>query len=169
MSPRREGVVELYLLRHADAGDPEAWPGDDADRPLSRKGERQAETLATFLAERGFAPDAILTSPKVRARRTADVVGQRLGVPVTVELRLADDVDLADVEAMLRDAGDPAAAVLVGHDPAFSAIVSRLAGAPAIGMKKGSLARLDVTGSVADGRAVLRWLIPPDAIGPRHR
>ena len=37
-----QAVLELHLLRHADAGDPMTWSGDDADRPLSPKGERQA-------------------------------------------------------------------------------------------------------------------------------
>ena len=39
--------LELYFLRHADAGDPMTWPGDDADRPLSKKGRRQAKRLGT--------------------------------------------------------------------------------------------------------------------------
>ncbi|MBI3746022.1 MAG: histidine phosphatase family protein [Chloroflexi bacterium] len=167
MSARRRPVVELYLLRHADAGDPEAWPGDDADRPLSGRGRRQAEALATFLADRGFAPGAILSSPLARARQTADILGQRLGVPVVIEARLADDLDAAGLEAILDDAGRPAAPVLVGHDPTFSSIAAELVGAPRLAMKKGALARIDVSGSMVDGDAVLRWLIPPDALTGR--
>jgi len=167
MSPRGGTTVELYLLRHADAGDPEAWRGDDADRPLSGKGRRQAETLATFLAARGFAPGGILSSPLARARQTADILGLRLGVPVVVESRLADDFDLADLEMILEDAGRPVAPVLVGHDPTFSTIAAELVGAPRMTMKKGALARIDVTGPLGDGDAILRWLIPPDALADR--
>ena len=61
-------MIELYFLRHAHAGDPEAWTGDDAARPLSDKGEKQAERLGAFLAGVGFKPDAIISSPKLRAR-----------------------------------------------------------------------------------------------------
>ena len=67
-------MIELYLLRHADAGDPMAWQGPDAARPLSGKGERQADRLGRFLAGIGFTPDAIITSPKVRAAQTAEGV-----------------------------------------------------------------------------------------------
>jgi phosphohistidine phosphatase SixA len=35
MQPEQPPPLQLYLLRHADAGDPMAWPGDDAERPLS--------------------------------------------------------------------------------------------------------------------------------------
>ena len=66
--------MELYLLRHAHAGDPADWDGPDDARPLSEKGERQADRLGRYLARLGFAPDAIITSPKVRAARTAEIV-----------------------------------------------------------------------------------------------
>ncbi|HYI23265.1 MAG TPA: histidine phosphatase family protein, partial [Candidatus Limnocylindrales bacterium] len=56
--------IELYLLRHAHAGNPAEWTGDDAKRPLSKKGRRQAEMLGQFMAQRGFAPDSIVTSSK---------------------------------------------------------------------------------------------------------
>ena len=76
MSPtERQPDLQVYLLRHADAGDPERWAGDDALRPLSEKGELQAERLGSFLAEIGFQPETIISSPKVRALRTAEVVG----------------------------------------------------------------------------------------------
>ena len=89
-------VVELYLLRHADAGDPAKWDGPDAARPLSPKGEKQSERLGRFLAGIGFRPDAILSSPKLRASQTADIVAGQLGVPVTLDERLASGVDISE-------------------------------------------------------------------------
>ena len=108
-APRIPAKWELHLLRHADAGDPAAWAGDDADRPLSPKGERQAERLATFLADRGFAPDAIISSPLARARRTAEIVGGRLGIDVVIDERLAGPLDPAvlDRDPGRRPAGRP--------------------------------------------------------------
>ena len=68
MPDRGDGApVELHFLRHAHAGNPESWSGPDARRPLSAKGERQAERLGRFLASVGFRPDALITSPKVLA------------------------------------------------------------------------------------------------------
>ena len=67
-------MTELHLLRHADAGDPLAWERPDEERPLSDKGEKQTDRLGRFLAGVDFAPDAIITSPKVRARNVASFV-----------------------------------------------------------------------------------------------
>ena len=47
--PESKPDVEIYLLRHADAGDPTAFRGDDAQRPLSDKGRRQASSMGRFL------------------------------------------------------------------------------------------------------------------------
>jgi phosphohistidine phosphatase len=166
---RDDRKIQLFLLRHADAGNPEAWHGDDAARPLSEKGRLQAERLGSFLAEIRFRPDAIVSSPKVRARQTAEIVADALGVVVGFDDRLAAGVDPANVDALLADAGAPARPVLVGHDPDFSDLLSSLAHAPGLAMKKGAFARIDVRGRVADGRGTLRWLIPPDLLDADRR
>ena len=124
----RAADLQLHILRHADAGDPAGWAGDDALRPLSAKGELQAERLGTFLAEIGFRPDAILSSAKVRALRTAEIVGAAIGVGVRLEPRLAGAFDPAAIDALLADAGDPRRPVLVGHDPDLSQLVGWLGG-----------------------------------------
>jgi phosphohistidine phosphatase len=158
------GPVSLHLLRHADAGDPEKWQGDDAARPLSEKGMRQAERLGEHLARVGFEPDAILSSPMVRALQTAEIVGRALGVSVTADDRLAGSLDPGSVDGLLRDAGSPRRPVLVGHDPDFSELLAELTGAPDLTMKKGALARVDLGDGIRPGGGVLRWLLPPDLL-----
>ena len=158
--------VQLHLLRHAHAGDPFEWDGPDEARPLSPRGERQADRLGRFLAGIGFRTDAVITSPKVRAVQTAEIVAERLGVPVGRDDRLADDVGLAALEAILRDAGHPASPVLVGHDPDFSDLLVKLCGGLGVPMRKGAFARLDAERPFEPGRATLRWLIPPDLLKP---
>ncbi|MDQ3128683.1 MAG: histidine phosphatase family protein [Chloroflexota bacterium] len=170
MSPTdRASALQLYLLRHADAGDPEKWSGDDDARPLSAKGERQSERLGAFLAEIGFRPDAIISSPKVRARRTAEIVADALGLGVRVDERLGGGCDPESVDAILADTGNPRRPVLVGHDPDFSELLGYLSGTDAMSMKKGAFARLDVRGPVAGGGGSLRWLVPPDLLDPERR
>lgn len=159
-----KGPVSLHLLRHADAGDPEKWQGDDAARPLSEKGVRQAERLGRHLARIGFEPDAILSSPNVRALQTAEIVGRALGVSATVDDRLAGSVDAGSIEGLLREAGSPRRPVLVGHDPDFSELLAELTGAPDLAMKKGALARVDLAEGVRPASGVLRWLLPPDLL-----
>jgi phosphohistidine phosphatase len=157
------GVIELCLLRHAHAGDSMTWEGDDELRPLTDKGRRQAERLGRLLAAAGLVPDVVLASPLLRARETAEIVAEALGVVARLEPQLGEMVDLATVEQILDDAGNPRRPLLVGHDPDFSALVSELVGAP-IAMRKGSLARIDTERPLEPGGGELRWLVPPDLL-----
>jgi phosphohistidine phosphatase len=162
-------TVQLYLLRHAHAGDPVGWSGPDAARPLSPKGEQQAERLARFLAEVRFKPDAVITSPKIRAARTAEIVAKALDVEVREDERLAGEFDLVAIEAILFDAGEPTKPVLVGHDPDFSDVVATLCGTSNVPMRKGALARIDADRPLVAGSGTLRWLVPPDLLAGRDR
>ncbi len=169
MSPAdRPAATELYLLRHAHAGDPEGWTGDDAARPLSSKGDGQAERLGAFLADTGFRADAIVSSPKVRARQTAELVARHLEMEVRLDERLGGGFDGAAVDAILADLGNPGRVVLVGHDPDFSELLGALVGSDRVTMKKGALARVDVAGPVTSGAGTLRWLVPPDLLQGRR-
>jgi len=154
----------LHLIRHAHAGDPEAWDGPDAARPLSEKGRSQAERLGRYLADIGFRTDAIVTSPKLRALQTAEIVAAHLGVDVVEDQRLAGALDIDTVGAVLKDAEDADRPVLVGHDPDFSELVSTLCDAPNAPMRKGALARIEIEGLLEPGAGTLRWMIPPDAL-----
>jgi phosphohistidine phosphatase len=160
-------TIELHLLRHAHAGDPMKWKGSDFDRPLSAKGRAQAERLGGLLAQVGFETDAILTSPKVRARETAELVADRLGVGVVPEDRLAETVTLADLEEILTAAGDPSRPMIVGHDPDFSELLALLVGAAEISMRKGAIARVDLGRPIEPASGILRWLLPPELIPTR--
>jgi len=158
-------TIELGILRHADAGDPYAWEGDDADRPLSKKGRRQAERLGTYLASIGYVPDVFITSPKVRARETAELVADALGTTVAIDDRLAIGFGIDELTAILSGAGMPSRPVLVGHDPDFSVLLSHLLGGADIPLRKGAFARVDLD-AVAEGAGTLRWLVPPDLLKP---
>ena len=164
MPPESPLVLQLFLLRHADAGDPMAWPGDDAERPLSAKGRRQARRLGSLLADIGWKPDVILTSPKLRATQTARLVGRAVDVAPDEERRLASSFEVSDIGSMLADHPDARRVVLVGHDPDFSAVASTLTGA-ALELRKGAIARIDIAdGSPTPGHGALRWLIPPGVV-----
>ncbi|MDQ3447816.1 MAG: histidine phosphatase family protein [Chloroflexota bacterium] len=157
------GTIELYLLRHAHAGDPAEREDDDDQRPLTRKGRRQAKRLGSFMRAVGLKPDALVTSPLVRAAETAQLVARALRVEVLVEPRLAGDLGMARLDEILGELGAERP-VLVGHDPDFSALVAMLCGASRIPMKKGALARLDLERPLQPGGGVLRWLVPPDLL-----
>src|SRR3989442_4831588 len=88
MSGMPNSAVELYLVRHAHAGDPARWTGPDERRPLSAKGRQQAERLGRHLAAIRLDLELIVSSPKVRARETADLVATALGLRARIDERL---------------------------------------------------------------------------------
>ena len=63
--------MNLFVIRHADAGNREEWDGDDSERPLSELGHSQARVLGAHFDRNGIAVEAILASPLVRAWQTA--------------------------------------------------------------------------------------------------
>jgi phosphohistidine phosphatase len=157
--------LELYLLRHADAGDSSLWTGDDAERPVSKKGRRQAKTLARTLKVLGLRLDAVISSPLLRAVQTAKPVAKATGVDMAIDERLGYGFGRRELTSLVRGLGaEVERVVLVGHDPGFSDVVAFLVGAE-ISMSKGALARIDLAArEVRAGSGDLRWLLPPDAV-----
>jgi phosphohistidine phosphatase len=124
----------LWLLRHGDAAD----GSPDAERPLTKKGERQSRAAGRALKRLGVEMDACLTSPKVRAADTAKLACEPLGIEPKHEPKLAGGP--FDAEALAAGLGDNV--LLVGHDPDFSMAVHALTGAQ-VRMKKGGLAGIE--------------------------
>jgi len=161
-------MIALHLLRHAHAGNPQRWTGDDTERPLSEKGRRQAEGLGRLLAASDDAPDLFITSPRVRAAQTAEIVARALGAQVVIDDRVAGPLDADTVDAILLAAGPAQRPCLVGHDPEFSELLGELLGLPAIPMRKGAIARIDLPGRpVTAGLGILRYLVPPEIVPGR--
>lgn len=156
--------LQLHLLRHAHAGDPMKWNGPDSDRPLSEKGRLQAVRLGLFLADTGFIPDLIMSSPLVRALDTARLVATPLGLPIVVTNALAGPLDLESLERLLAGAGNPRRPLLVGHDPDFSELAAELMGVAELPVRKGTLLRIDTRRPLDAGSGLLRWLLPPDLL-----
>jgi phosphohistidine phosphatase SixA len=156
-------MTTLFLLRHAHAGDPEKFTGNDDLRPLSDKGHRQSERVGRLLASADEAPDLLVTSPRVRAEETARDVAAALGVGVKVDRRLAGALDADTVASIVTDSGAQRPC-LVGHDPDFSEVLGELIGASVVPMRKGAIARLDFQGGIHAGRGQLRFLVPPELL-----
>ncbi|HEY3336221.1 MAG TPA: histidine phosphatase family protein [Candidatus Limnocylindrales bacterium] len=161
-------MIAVHLLRHAHAGDPERWTDDDSLRPLSEKGRRQCERLGRLLAGLDEVPDLFITSPRVRAAQTAELVADALGASVIVDRRLAAPFDIAVLEDLLLAHADTERPCLVGHDPDFSDLLAELVGASLMPMRKGAIARVDLPSrDLVPGRGVLRYLLPPEVVAGR--
>jgi phosphohistidine phosphatase len=153
----------LHLLRHAHAGDAFEWIGDDDLRPLTKKGRRQSERLGAFLEEHGIRPDVIVTSPLVRARQTAEIVAEALGMTIRTDRRLGSGFGKRELWAVLDESGGREV-MLVGHDPDFSTLLTYLVDAASLHMRKGTLATVDLQTRLGDGEGDLRWLLPADLL-----
>jgi phosphohistidine phosphatase len=125
----------IWLLRHGDAEAGEGKP--DAERELTEKGEAQSVAAGKALKALGVELDVCLTSPKVRAKRTAELACASLDCAVEVDDRLAGgDFDPLEVAASRGEV------MLVGHEPDFSQAVALVTGSR-VKMKKGGIAALD--------------------------
>ena len=143
--------MELYLLRHAAAGEA---PRDE-DRELTQRGHQQARAVAGGLAWLNPGLDAILTSPLPRAAQTAQPVAKTLGLRLETVDALAPGHDPTEALALLAGRGQRV--LLVGHEPQLSGIAQRATGGR-VHMRKAMLARIELQSTdPADGE--LAWLL----------
>jgi phosphohistidine phosphatase len=114
--------MRLFLVRHAKAA-----PGSpDELRALTRKGREQARELGERLAAEQ--PEAVLSSPLLRARETAEAIARAAGVELRVDDRLAPGATAVGLLAALDGAGETV--VAVGHQPDCGEIAAALTGGP---------------------------------------
>lgn len=121
----------LILVRHAKSSSADAGMSDH-ERPLNRRGKRDASRMARRLAKRGPRPQSITTSSAVRALTTARTFAAELGldadvVSVQPEVYGATALDMIDLIRELDDQLD--CVMIVGHNPTFLELASRLAAA----------------------------------------
>ena len=166
--------MQLLFLRHGVAEPRETWTGDDGQRPLSVQGRKAMERTAAAFVELGIAPQVIVTSPLTRARQTAEIAAQGMGMSdrVVLDARLEPGFDAGALSDILSEHSDCDVVMLVGHEPDFSLIVGRLIGGGRVVCKKGGLARVDVDDGVTGGSAgsaELVWLLPPRDLTRRAR
>ena len=123
------GRNRLIVVRHAEAhplgyGD----TTDDPQRQLTENGALQAQRLAVVLFRLGLTEPLVLSSPFARARQTADLIAA--GTLGRVEERVwVAGASVAEVEGEARRAivvNDPAAVILVGHEPTVGLLIGRL-------------------------------------------
>jgi phosphohistidine phosphatase len=155
----------LYFLRHGLAGGREEWQGDDAERPLTKKGLKNMRRQARTLARLNLRLDMIITSPLTRAFQTAEIVARELKMVERLEQdkRLAPGFGRNALEQVLADHPEAKNIMLVGHEPDFSLTSSALTGGGNVIFKKGGLARVDIT-ATAPLQGSLVWLLPPKSM-----
>jgi phosphohistidine phosphatase len=152
--------MQLYFLRHGLADWPDWDEAQDHLRPLTKEGLKKMKAEAKALARLRLHFDAILSSPYTRALQTADIVAGVLGQEVIEEHRLAPGFNLERLGEIVARFPTAKALLVVGHEPAFSATITALIGGGRITLKKGGLARVEIT-SFEPLSGDLIWLTAP--------
>jgi phosphohistidine phosphatase len=159
--------MELYVLRHAialSAG--EAGVSQDAERPLSAEGKEKMKRIASAMKDIGVEVDLVLSSPYVRARDTALMAHDGLGLKGCLEFSnaLASGQDTKVVLTELKERFKKKQRIMVvGHEPDLSLLIGKLTslGKLRVEMKKAGLAKIEITETHPELRGTLEFLLTP--------
>ena len=155
--------MELFVLRHAIAAD-RGEHAEDAARPLTRGGEAKLRKIVQSFGALEVAVEVIVTSPLVRARQTADIVGEHLRTPVIADDRLCAGATPSDFVAALHAHASQRDVMVIGHEPDLSGLIATLVTGEATAefrLKKAGLARITVQSLRAGRCGQLQWLLWP--------
>jgi phosphohistidine phosphatase len=155
--------MQLWLVRHAVAAERDEFQGPDAERPLTDKGRRRFRDFCEWLADQTELPQAVVSSPLLRATETATLLAKAAGLKksaiVSSEL-LAPGADLASLVEFVRENSAEIVA-LVGHEPDMSHYLAELVGGGEFAFGKGFVAAVEFASAPAVGAGRLRWLVGP--------
>ena len=160
-------TLNIFILRHGEAGTHITMPSRDFERPLTEAGREEIEIIAKSLRKLHVEFDRIVTSPLKRAKETADIVANAYGESVP-KLELWDELrpEGSKHEALQRltKLKQDADVLIVGHDPYLSTLVGEIitGGSSAkISLKKGGLAKIQIHSFAPKPMGELRWLLTP--------
>ena len=117
------------LLRHAKSD----WPDvPDRDRPLAKRGRRDAPVIGRWLRDHGYLPEAVVCSAARRTRQTWELVAPELGASpsVTFEPRAYAASALTLLYLVQELSATCRAALLIGHNPAMAELAGSLTELP---------------------------------------
>jgi phosphohistidine phosphatase len=161
--------MNLYPLRHGIAvasGEPGAEV--DSQRALTPKGIKRMRKASKGLRRLGISFDAILTSPLIRARQTAEIVAHTLGLESHMEeiSGLAPESSVDHLIFSLARFHDRDHVLLVGHEPLLSQTAAFLLNGKnsprvSISLKKGGVCRIEIDTLPPHQPGTLHWLLAP--------
>jgi phosphohistidine phosphatase len=148
---------QLWLLRHAEA-EPHGTR-TDAARRLTERGRSQARVVGIAIERMQDGFDAVLFSPKVRARETAELAAEGWAPEqrerLTAHPPLAGDFDAPQALDAMAGVGADGRLLLVGHEPDLSHVIAQLTGGR-VDMKKGGVAVVRLEGAAGELVVLMR-------------
>lgn len=123
-------MKKIIFMRHSYAlSVTDAKVANDDLRPLSTKGIEEAQNAVVLLKHRAANVDRIITSPRLRALQTAEIIGQAFETKPEAYPQLAQEIPLPDLWKFIRVQVDEGSSLLVvGHNPEISTLVGTLTG-----------------------------------------
>lgn len=159
----------IYIARHAWAHefDDPRWP-DDSQRELEFDGAERYIQVVETLAERGFEPELIATSPYVRCRQTADLISRHtVHHPEVVEVEALQPG--SDFEAVASWSQQKSAKSIcwVGHAPDVGIMTGTLIGDPRANVRfaKGAIAAVRYYSDIGPRCGELYWHVTAKSLG----
>jgi 8-oxo-dGTP diphosphatase len=113
----------LYLIRHTTAGERSRWKGRDEDRSLTKKGWREADAIAGYLAGAGI--ERIVSSPFERCVQSVKPLAKLIKAPVEISPLLGEEPDI-DAAYALVDGLVGTNAVVCSHGDVIPALINRM-------------------------------------------
>ena len=159
--------MELYVLRHAIALTcSEAGVSHDSERPLSTEGRDKMKRIASAMKTIGIEVDLVLSSPYVRARDTALLAHEGMGLKNSLEFTdaLASGQDTKLVLAELKERFKKSERIMVvGHEPDLSLLIGKVTslGRLHVEMKKAGLAKIEIHQTHPEIKGTLEYLLTP--------
>jgi phosphohistidine phosphatase len=159
--------MDIYFLRHANAGEAKLNSTADEKRPIDELGTRQSHDMGSALRDMKVGVDVIISSPLLRAVQTAEIAAAELGYAEEVVLddALRPEATYDDFQQLLQRYAKNDSIMVVGHNPSLTMFLNKFLAAGsafnAIELKKGAVAKVE-----KDGRnpALLKWCITPKLV-----
>jgi phosphohistidine phosphatase len=155
--------MQLYFFRHAQAEDAQMPDFDDFARQLTDKGIQRTRLAAAALLTLGVELTRLYSSPRLRARQTADILAKALKLEVAVREEVGFSFSNQELEKLIGDVDNAHSVLFVGHEPSLSSTISMLVGGGELVMKKGGLARVDIY-SRSPLKGTLVWMLSPKVL-----
>lgn len=157
--------MDLFILRHGDAGRRSTTSREDSKRPLTLGGKKEIEEMSNGLCSLGIRLDYIFTSPLLRSKQTAEIVFKNLKCKnQIIELdELKPEGNKLQFYNKLSALKQDSSVLIVGHEPYLSELIGETisGGTSRIDLKKGGLARIRTISLLPKIQGELRWLLTP--------